>query len=134
MVNIRIPEDVVDKNQDLLHWAKYVVRMCTDTCSIVVDKDNSIDDLSKLIQGTPAGRMKGGVKLRGVVTYVGIWTQHTNGFEANSRAWDRPAPYTQCQTSSSAGSLLFAQAGLVLQERRWKKETSFSIRTVSSLG
>lgn len=97
MVNIRIPEDVVDKNQDLLHWAKYVVRMCTDTCSIVVDKDNSIDDLSKLIQGTPAGRMKGGVKLRGVVTYVGIWTQHTNGFEANSRAWDRPAPYTQCQ-------------------------------------
>ena len=97
MANIRIPEDVVDKNNELLHWAKYIVRLCTDACSIVVDNENSIDSLAKQIEGTPAGRMKGGSNIRGVTNYVGVWSHHTTGFEANSRAWDRPPPYAQCQ-------------------------------------
>ena len=40
MVNIAIPEDIVDKNNELLDWAKYAVRLAEDYCAIVVDGDN----------------------------------------------------------------------------------------------
>ena len=92
---VKLPDESLDDG-DVVSWVKYVLRVVDGFCSWVIDhgKDTSQDALAELIQKTPAGRVRGRNDAKGY-DYVGVWTRHAVGFEANNRGWIRPPPYQE---------------------------------------
>ncbi len=117
--HIRLPDHVQDVNDELFNWAKIVLRVVDDHCSWVLDpgKEMSQADLTAAIKKTPAGRFQ----VRSTYKdsdYVGIWSRHGVGFEANARPWERlPSCQERLKTRIQATSTRFPETGDALPEK-----------------